>query len=115
MAEQITTYAFEVQVLMLLENGTWIAQGLDYDIAGHGETIEAAIDNFGKTFLGQAIVDLKHGEKPLAAIKKAPDFYWKRFGEATKWHREKKRFDLPEATPPAFVISALAADLRIYA
>jgi hypothetical protein len=109
-----TAYNFEVRVLMLLENGTWIAQGLDYDITGHGESTDEALENFGKTLLGQAILDLRHGQEPLACVPKAPDFYWKRFEEAG-WRGQQKRFAVPEETPPAFVISALAADTRIYA
>ena len=53
---------FEVRVLVILENGTWIARGLDYDITGHGNSPAVALDNFGKTLLGQAILDLHHGK-----------------------------------------------------
>jgi hypothetical protein len=110
----VTTYNFEVNVLLLQEYGTWIAQGLDYDITGHGADITAAIENFGRTFLGQAIVDITHGEKPLVTVKRAPRFYWQRFDEA-KWRGEEKRFQvLPEENLPAFMINALAADMRIY-
>ena len=107
------TYNFEVRVLMLLENGTWIAQGLDYDITGHGDTPDTALDNFGKTIIGQAIVDLTHGGKPLANVPKAPDFYWNRFNEA-EWRGQQKRFDFPEETPPAYIVTAIAADTRMY-
>jgi hypothetical protein len=109
------TYKFEVNVLLLQENDVWIAQGLEYDITGHGEDVNSAIDNFGKTFLGQAIVDLSHGDKPLANVKKAPKFYWEKFREA-KWHRDdKKQFEaVPDDVLPAFMISALASTMRIY-
>lgn len=104
-------YRFEVRIVVLLENGTWIAQGLDYDITGHGSTTQAALENFGKTLIGQALVDLHHGEQPLASTPKAPRFYWKKFDEA-QWRGEQQRFG---ETPPAYMISALATDTRIAA
>ena len=116
MSEPIT-YQFEVNVLLLQENETWIAQGLEFDITGHGPDIEAAIENFGKTFLGQVIVDLCHKETPLGNVKKAPRPYWEWFNKAQfGWRRdgEEKRFEMsPEETLPAYMISALAADMRI--
>lgn len=116
MSETIT-YKFEVRVVMLLENDTWIAQGLDYDITGHGRTTDAALDNFGQTLLGQAIVDIHHGLEPLSNTPKAPEFYWKRFDEEG-WRKEKRfavreRRTVPEETPPAFMISAIATASRI--
>jgi hypothetical protein len=109
-----STYTFEVRVLILWENESWIAQGLDYDITGHGKTLNEVIDNFERTFVGQILIDIKHGQQPLANIPRAPKFYWKKFDEGKRL-AEKKRFTLPEAMPPAFMVSAEAADLRIYA
>jgi hypothetical protein len=114
MSMSIPTYKFEVQVLILREYDSWIAQGLNYDITGHGQSLDEVIDNFGLTFVGQILVDLKHGERPLANTRPAPRFYWQKFEEATRLS-EKKRFRLPEEIPPAFMVSAEAADLRIYA
>jgi len=109
---ETVTYNFEVRVVILLENNTWIAQGLDYDITGHGNTTEAALENFGRTMLGQVLVDLHNDEEPLANTPKAPEFYWKRFEEA-QWRGQQKQ--LFEETPPAYMISALATDTRIAA
>jgi hypothetical protein len=114
MSEEFT-YKFEVKVLILWEHESWIAQGLDYDITGHGKTLDEVMENFERTFVGQIMVDIKHGQQPLGNIQRAPTFYWQRFEEAKRLS-EKKQFALPEATmPPAFMISALADDLRIYA
>jgi len=108
------TYNFEVQILILRENESWIAQGLDYDITGHGKTLNDVIDNFERTFVGQILLDMHHGQQPLATIKKAPSFYWKKFDEAKRL-TDKKRFSLPQEHQPAFMVSAGAADVRIYA
>lgn len=111
------TYKFEVRVVMLQENDTWIAQGLDYDITGHGDTADAALDNLGDTLLGQAIVDIHHGLEPLSNTPKAPEFYWKKFNQEG-WRKEKhfavsEKRSIPDETPPAFMISAIATATRI--
>lgn len=103
-----TTYKFEIQVLILRENESWIAQGLDYDITGHGKTLDDVLDNFEQTFVGQILLDLHHGRTPLANIKKAPKFYWGKFNEAKRL-AEKKQFAAPVSFPPHFIVNSEAA------
>ncbi len=105
---EVTEYKFEVQVVILRENESWIAQGLDYDITGHGKTLDDVMDNFERTFVGQILLDLHHRQQPLANIKKAPQFYWKKFHEAKRL-AEKKQFSLPTNVPPSLMVSAEAA------
>ena len=101
------TYKFEVQVLILRENESWIAQGLDYDITGHGKTLDDVLENFERTFVGQILLDLHHGQTPLVHVKKAPKFYWKKFSEAKRL-AEKKQF-APPLNFPHFVVNSEAA------
>ena len=101
------TYKFEVQVLIIRENESWIAQGLDYDITGHGKTLDDVLANFEQTFVGQILLDLHHGRTPLANIKKAPKFYWGRFNEAKRL-AEKKQFAAP-VNFPHFIVNSEAA------
>ena len=102
------TYKFEVQVLILRENESWIAQGLDYDITGHGKTLDDVLENFERTFVGQILLDMHHGQTPLGNIKKAPKFYWEKFSEA-KPLAEKKQFAAPLTFPPHFIVNSEAA------
>jgi len=108
-------YNFEVRVVIFQENGIWIAQGLEWDITGHGKTTDAALENFGHTLLGQAIVDIHHGEIPLAKTPEAPQFCFRRWEEAEYQGKQPKSFVTPKETPDAFIISALAADTRLAA
>jgi hypothetical protein len=101
-------YNFQVQVLILRENESWIAQGLDFDITGHGKTLDEVMENFERTFTGQILLDLHHGQKPLANIRKAPRFYWQKFDEAKRL-AEKKQFSLPTNNVPWFNVSAETA------
>ena len=102
------TYKFEVQVLILRENESWIAQGLDYDITGHGRTLDDVLENFERTFVGQILLDMHHGHTPLGHVKKAPKFYWDRFSEAKRL-AEKKQFALSLNFPPHVIINSEAA------
>jgi hypothetical protein len=122
-----STLELEVQVLVFKEGESWIAQGLNYDITGHGQSLNDVIDNFWHTLICQIVVDIKHGDRPLGNIKPAPKFYWQRL-EQTRAKRfvEKKNFtfpdgveladslELPDSILPAYMISA-QADLGIAA
>lgn len=99
----VIEYKFQVQVLILRENESWIAQGLDFDITGHGKTLDDVMENFERTFIGQILLDLHYGQKPLGNIRKAPRFYWQRFDEAKRF-AEKKQFSMP-----MFMVSAETA------
>lgn len=112
MSKSEPTYTLRTRVVIFWENSLWIAQGLDYDITGHGARVNDALDSFLQTFVGQGLVDLKHGELPLANTKAAPRFYWDKFKVAKPLaEKREERFSLPEAVPPAFMIEA--TDLRI--
>jgi len=102
------THQFEVQVLILRENDSWIAQGLDYDITGHGKTLDDVFDNFERTFVGQILLDMHQGRAPLSNIKKAPKFYWEKFSEAKRL-AGKKQFVPPLNFPPHFIVNSEAA------
>ena len=61
-----------VNILLIKEGDTWAVQCMDYDIASQGETIKSAISALEKTFIGQIILDMKNGKKPLEGISPAP-------------------------------------------
>lgn len=70
------TFTMSVSVALFREGEVWVAQGLEYDIAAHGESLKAAKDAFVKTFAGQIAVDIYHGDDPLAGFSPAPLEYW---------------------------------------
>ena len=112
MSNSEPTYTFRVNIVLLRENDLWIAQGLDFDITGHGARLNDALDNLEQTFVGQILIDIQHGEKPLGNTPPAPKFYWDKFREASKLsEKREKRFSLPEGVLPAYMIET--TDLRI--
>jgi hypothetical protein len=114
MSKSEPTYTFRTGVVIFWEHSLWIAQGLDYDITGHGNDVESAIENLVQTLVGQILIDVKHGERPLANTLRAPKFYWDKFHKAKQLtEKREKRFSIPEEVLPAYMIEA--NDLRIAA
>lgn len=106
---------FTVSVLFLREGGGWVAQCLEYDIAAQGQTIPATKAAFVRTFCGQVIVDLHHGEEPLATFPPAPAEYLEKFMTAERLADRQPLLIPRQAIPPAYIIHAMADDLRISA
>lgn len=102
-----------VSVLLFQEENVWVAQGLEYDIAAHGNSLVDAKEAFAKTFAGQVAVDLHHGDALLSGFGPAPKEYWDKFKLAERLAGPQPIF-LP-AFPPAFMIRAMAGDVRISA
>ena len=102
-----------VSVLVFQEESVWIAQCLEYDIAAHGDSLTAVREAFAKVFAGQIAVDVHHGDEPLAGFSPAPKEYWDKFKLAERLAEPQPIF-LPDV-PPAFMIRAMAGDLRISA
>ncbi len=62
-----------VNVLLYQENGVWVAQGVEYDMAAQGNTDTEALDSFERVFLGQIHLDITRGLEPLQDIDPMPD------------------------------------------
>ena len=108
---------FNVSILLKKEGmgdqSGWVAQCLEYDIAAQGKTIAAAKIAFEETFVGQIMVDIVHNKQPLEGIQKAPKEYWNEFKKGEQLADNRRPFYLPETIPPAFVIQAVANDMRV--
>ncbi len=105
-------FEFNVNVLLLQEQKTWVAQCLEYDIAAQGDTINDAMNNFGRTFLGQVALDFSNQKRPLEGIEPSPDFYWEKFKKARRL-QDGESFNLPDV-PPAHIVAGIN-ELRISA
>ena len=106
--------AFNLHVLLVREGDVWVAQCLDYDIAAQGATISDAKEAFARTFGGQVAVDLHHKVEPLQGFGPAPQEYWDLFTSGERL-ADPQPIYVPSDVPPAFVIHAMANDLRISA
>lgn len=108
-----TTLDLKLCVLFLREGETWIAQCLQYDIAAQGRTLSEALTAFGQTVSGQICVDLHHKVEPLSGFAQAPREYWARFEKSNRL-ADSQPIYIPETSmPPAYMIHAMAADMRV--
>jgi|ERR1700693_1201710 len=107
------TQTLLIRVLLINENGPWVAQGLDYDIAAQGRTIQEAMKAFQQTLLAQIRADLSKGRNPLQDFEHAPDMYWSAYERAEPL-QNRPILSLPQEVPPAFMIGAIYEELRVY-
>jgi hypothetical protein len=74
-----------LKILLLNENGIWMALCLNYDLAAQappGEKWEGALQAFNWTYWTQFQTDKDKGVKPFSTLSKAPEQYWRSFDDA---------------------------------
>ncbi|MGB7217933.1 MAG: hypothetical protein WBD07_03905 [Vicinamibacterales bacterium] len=109
------THHIVLSVLFFQEGDTWVAQGLERDIAAHGRSIEEARIAFERTLSGYIQLAVKHHQEPLVSMRRAPDVFWAAFERVTnKRLTERLGFSDP-AAPPAYVIQAITQELIVNA
>ncbi len=101
-----------IRVLLLKGQESWIAQGLEYNIAAQGDTVREAKEAFLQTVVGQIAIDRQFGQEALEGISPAPREYWEQFQEA---ERVPDPVELPEGITPGFMIPSINQDFRVYA
>jgi predicted RNase H-like HicB family nuclease len=102
--------SFKFSVLLVQEDGDWVAQCLEYDVAAQGNSISEAKEALAQTIAGQIVVALEHEEQPFQGIPPAPKEYWDKF------HTGERLADRePIFIPPAYMINAMQDDVRISA
>jgi hypothetical protein len=103
-----------ISVLFMKRDNAVVAQGIEFDIAAQGPTLEAAKDAFTKTVVSWILLDLQHGKQPLQDVKPAPAEYRSIFERAHRL-QEQSEFSVPSLydVPPAYMISGAMNDLRI--
>jgi hypothetical protein len=92
---------------------TWIARGLEHDLAAGGRTIEAAIDTFMKIALAHIAYDERHHHQPLAAFAAAPRPYWEAFATATPLPVPMQINWLDDGTVPEVLAAVVLQDPAI--
>jgi hypothetical protein len=71
-----------VRAIAFQEGGTWVAQGIDYDIVAHAASLTALPTAFTRAVLENACVTTRLGREPMEGIRPAPEHYRLMFEEA---------------------------------
>lgn len=74
---------YDLKVVLICDQGLWVAQCLEHDIAAQGKSIKAAMRTFSKLFAGQVFLDIENGKEPLEDFTPAPVEYWEMLEEAS--------------------------------
>lgn len=89
----------------------WVAECIEYDIGAQGETIEQAKKAFARTFVGQIMVDIAHGRKPLEGIGPSPDVVRQQYESAEQLREES--YTLPKTMPGLLANQLVRHELRV--
>jgi hypothetical protein len=100
-----------LNVVLLQENESWVAQALEYDITAQGKTIQNATDALERTVVGQLLVDITHGSQPFEGIEQAPKIYWEHFHSAKRLEDSRKPLRVPISSPARINLE----DTRVFA
>ncbi len=105
----------KLDILFFKEQGVWVGQCLQHNIAVQGETLRECIEALFCVLVGRIVIAAKLGmDHPFKGVPPAPAKYWKRYPGALKLSPEESTFKLPKGIPPAFMIQPSNLELRIY-
>ena len=71
-----------MKILLLKNEGIWVAQMLEYDLAAQGPTQQAALEALKETLDAAVAISKHYEEAPLVNFRPAPKRYWRQFEEA---------------------------------
>lgn len=102
-------HRIHLHVVLIQEADGWVAQALQYDFAGQGDSADAAFKALAVTIASHLVLAERYGiPDPLANVDSAPTQYWELFESAARKRKlETAAFEAP-GMPPAFVIQAFA-------
>ncbi len=98
---------YDINVLLLCDQGIWVAQCLEHDIAAQGKTIKQAMKTFSKSFAGQVFMDVENGKQPLEDFTPAPVEYWDMLKEALIVQSHKTNLQLLKSSTFKLILPVL--------
>ena len=89
----------DLRVVVNLEDGRYIAQGVDYDIVAFGDCLDAALDAFGHAFIRQCLVARHFGDDPLSHLPPSRAEFVSQWDACTRdANHQVRHFDIPAFT-----------------
>jgi len=71
-----------VRVVVFQEGEVVCAQGLEYDIAAQGPTVDDCLYEFERLVVGHIAISLEHGLEPFKGLQPAPEKFWTLFEQS---------------------------------
>jgi len=74
--------AIGIKVVLFQDGTLWVAQCVNHDLASQGKTLEEAQRNLIRMIVGNVILDLQKGIKPLSQYASAPKAFQDIFNQS---------------------------------
>ncbi len=74
-----------LDALLMNDNGAWVMQCLQYDIAAQSELFEGVELALKMALAAQIDANVQFGKKPFQDVPRAPEKYWALFEKSAKW------------------------------
>lgn len=91
------------------EDGNWVAQVLEKNIAAHGPTPYSALAAVQLSLQAHAVFDTRHQRVPFSRLKPAPAVYFDAFKRATPLPPPSGK-PTPEPMQPALIDAAMSSE-----
>jgi len=92
MTDEATTFKMQLRVILFEEEGNWVAQCLDVDIAAQAETLTDLPHEFERIVLSRLAVDAALKRKPFEGLSPAPPKFFEMY--------ERAKYELQGEPPP---------------
>jgi hypothetical protein len=73
---------FKIQAVLFQEEGWWVAQCLEYDVAAQARTRSDLLYELERILVGHFLISAEKGRQPFERLQKAPRRYWVMYEQA---------------------------------
>lgn len=87
-----------LRVIGYVDDGQFVVQCLEYDIAAHGDTPAAAKAAFVEAVLRHILAAIEFNEPLFEAVPKAPDEFWQMWADSKATGKQGERITIPRFT-----------------
>ena len=91
-----------ISVVVFQEQGSWVAQGLEFDFTAQAKSINDVLYKFQEELVLHICTCKENHIEPFSKIKEAPRYYWRLYAKAFKVQisKEQKKVFYPSAVVP---------------
>lgn len=72
-----------INIVAYEEEGGWVAQCLQYDVAAQAETFADLQSEMMRALASHILLNVERGREPFAGLGEAPPKFWAMYGKAT--------------------------------
>jgi len=89
------------------EDGTWVAQCLEFDIAAQAKSVPELDYELQRVLFAHIAISVELNQRPFLGLNPAPQKYWDMFERGMRLESRERPFRLPESIPLPYMIPRL--------